>query len=97
MPRGRSGDGAHGVGEEEEEDESSLIAQAEALADIERLNGVEPSIPISTLRIENSNDISSYGGDENDVDASDKRQPYQMDVDEVRRYFGESWQLSQFW
>ena len=84
--------------EEEEEDEDSLIAQAEALADLERLNGVEPSIPISTLRVEESDTDNDSDEDEgHESNAPDERQPHQMDVDEFRRYFGESWQLSQFW
>jgi hypothetical protein len=96
LPRGRSGqDGSN----DHEEDEASLLAQAEALADLERLNGVEPSLPISTLRVEESDDDngSDESEDDDDSGAPDRNQPYQMDVDEFRRYFGERWQLSQFW
>lgn len=99
LPRGRS---RRGLLEEDkaEENEDSLLAQAEALADLERLNGFEPSIPISILRVEESDDggdsdEDEEGGDDSDVSA--EKQPYQMSVDEFRRYFGERWQLSQFW
>jgi hypothetical protein len=98
LPRGRSGRGSSGDQEEDEEDEASLMAQAEALADLERLNDIEPSIPISALRVEKRDDNISLDTDQvDDADASDATQPYQMDVDGFRRYFGEQWQLSQFW
>ena len=100
LPRGRDGSRRNGAvdDQEEEEDEASLLAQAEALADLERLNGLEPSIPISTLREQDSdNEIDSCDEDADDEEQPEERQPYQMDVDEFRRYFGESWQLSQFW
>jgi hypothetical protein len=78
---------------EEEEDEASLIAQAEALVDLERLNGVETRFPTSTLRVEESNydNNSDYDNDDNgdDTNAGDEMQAYQMDVDEFRRSFGE--------
>jgi hypothetical protein len=83
-----------------EENEASLLAQAEALADLERFNGFEPSIPTSTLRVEESDDDGDSDEDEeggDDSDALTEKQPYQMNVDEFRRYFGERWQLSQFW
>lgn len=98
LPRGRSGRKISGGQEEEEEDEASLMAQAEALADLERLNGVQSSIPISVLRLEESNDDTSSEDDDGDnSDTPAASQPYQMDVDAFRRYFGERWQLSQFW
>ena len=49
FPRGWSGKSSRDGQEEVEEDEASLIAQAEALADLERLNGVEPGMLISSL------------------------------------------------
>ena len=99
LPRGRPGKGVNSEKqEEEEEDEDSLIAQSEALADLERLNGVEPSIPISTLRMEKSDtDDDSDEDEDHNSNPPDEWQSCQMDVDEFRRYFGESWQLSQFW
>ena len=102
LPRGRSGKSNSDDQEEVEEDEASFIAQAEALADLERLNGVEPSIPISSLRLHGSEQGSSSDGDndygqDDDDGAPDERQLFEMDVDEFRRFFGERWQLSQFW
>ena len=100
LHRGRTGKGANRVGQEEDdEDDDSLIAQAEALADLERLNGVEPGIPISILRIDESDTTDDDSGEDDGHDSSnsDESQPYQMDVDGFRRHFGESWQLSQFW
>jgi hypothetical protein len=95
LPRGRSG--REISGDQEEEDEASLMAQAEALADLERLNGVQSSIPISALRVESDDDTSSEVDESDNSDTPDASQPYQMDVDAFRRYFGERWQLSQFW
>ncbi len=100
LPRGRESSRRKDAEDEaeEEEDEASLLAQAEALADLERLNGVEPSIPISTFRDQDSDNEGDSNDEEgDDANQPEEKQPYEMDVDEFRRYFGESWQLSQFW
>jgi hypothetical protein len=63
LPRGRSGKSRRDGQEEVEEEEASLIAQTEVLGDLERLNGVEPSMPISSLRLHGSEQGSSSDGD----------------------------------
>ena len=100
LPRGRETSRRNNAGDydDEEEDEASLLAQAEALADLERLNGVEPSITISALREQDSDDEDNSDHERSDgSDQSEDRQPCDMDVDEFRSNFGESWQRSQFW
>lgn len=76
-----SGKGTQAKREEEAEegDEASLIAQADALADLERLNGVETRFPISTVRVEegdydNSSDYDNDDGGD-DGNAGDEMQP----------------------
>lgn len=59
---------------------------------------MKPVLPISSMRTEERDHNTTLEGGEGDTfDAADDIQPYQMDVDGFRRYFGEQWQLSQFW
>lgn len=62
--------------------EAAMIAEAEAIADLERLNGITPERDLAILR-----------GEPAPTSSIKKR----LTVDEFRTAFGESWQLSQFW
>ncbi|PWY98554.1 hypothetical protein BCV70DRAFT_201869 [Testicularia cyperi] len=97
---------------EEEKAEQALLAEIEAIADLERLNGVAPDSADSMLA-----DISGLSSrlvsaqvsddDDNDDDQDSNRDTTgtdcvaapnpDLDVDTFRKTFGESWQLSQFW
>lgn len=81
--------------EEEAKAEAALLAEIEAIADLERLNGVAPDSADSMLaslssRLEVDDTKSATGGDTDEEEGS-------LDVDTFRSTFGESWQLSQFW
>ncbi len=72
------------------------MAEIEAIADLERLNGVAPDSADSMLaslssRLEVDDDAKSATEGETDGEEGN------LDVDTFRKTFGESWQLSQFW
>lgn len=74
---------------EEAKAEAALLAEIEAIADLERLNGVAPDSADSMLAA-----LSSR------LDVKDEEvtgEGKSLDVDTFRQTFGESWQLSQFW
>lgn len=80
--------------------EAALLAEIEAIADLERLNGVAPDSADSMLanlssrlqvESEGENDTGSVDGDGEEDESNG------LDVDTFRKTFGESWQLSQFW
>ncbi|EST07901.1 DNA methylase, N-6 adenine-specific, eukaryotic [Kalmanozyma brasiliensis GHG001] len=73
---------------EEAKAEAALLAEIEAIADLERLNGVAPDSADSMLAA-----LSSRL----EVDDVDNDEEKSLDVDTFRQTFGESWQLSQFW
>ncbi|SPO22153.1 uncharacterized protein UTRI_02160_B [Ustilago trichophora] len=86
--------------EEEAKAEAALLAEIEAIADLERLNGVAPDSAdsmlanlSSRLQVESDgeNDSVSVDGDGEEDESNG------LDVDTFRKTFGESWQLSQFW
>lgn len=79
--------------EEEAKAEAALLAEIEAIADLERLNGVAPDSADSMLA-----SLSSRleVGSNTDSDEEGKGEGG-LDVDTFRKTFGESWQLSQFW
>ncbi|KAJ1027077.1 hypothetical protein NDA18_003094 [Ustilago nuda] len=77
--------------------EAALLAEIEAIADLERLNGVVPDSAdsmLSTLssRLEVGSEAGSDEGEGEEGEAGKD-----LDVDTFRKTFGESWQLSQFW
>lgn len=82
--------------EEEAKAEAALLAEIEAIADLERLNGVAPDSADSMLanlstRLQVDSDDEKDGSEADDDDGNG------LDVDTFRKTFGESWQLSQFW
>ncbi|TKY87368.1 hypothetical protein EX895_004045 [Sporisorium graminicola] len=83
---------------EEAKAEAALLAEIEAIADLERLNGVAPDSSDSMLADLSSrlrvDDSENEAGDEDGKDGAAGRN---LDVDTFRKTFGESWQLSQFW
>lgn len=78
--------------EEEEKAEAALLAEIEAIADLERLNGVAPDSSDSMLA-----SLSSRLQVDDEGATSDGAAGKSLDVDTFRKTFGESWQLSQFW
>ncbi|SJX62065.1 uncharacterized protein SRS1_10707 [Sporisorium reilianum f. sp. reilianum] len=83
--------------QEEAKAEAALLAEIEAIADLERLNGVAPDSSdsmladlSSRLRVDGSDDEAAEGDEDGAAGRS-------LDVDTFRKTFGESWQLSQFW
>ncbi|CDS00892.1 uncharacterized protein SPSC_03227 [Sporisorium scitamineum] len=80
--------------EEEAKAEAALLAEIEAIADLERLNGVAPNSSDSMLADLSSRLRVDGSDDKADDDAPAGRS---LDVDTFRKTFGESWQLSQFW
>ena len=79
--------------EEEAKAEAALLAEIEAIADLERLNGVAPESSDSMLAALSSR----LQVEENDEKANEEAAGKNLDVDTFRKTFGESWQLSQFW
>ena len=79
---------------EEAKAEAALLAEIEAIADLERLNGVAPDSSDSMLASLASR-LHTDSDDEATADIEDKAAT--LDVDTFRKTFGESWQLSQFW
>ncbi|KAJ9477981.1 Protein-lysine N-methyltransferase EFM5 [Pseudozyma hubeiensis] len=79
---------------EEAKAEAALLAEIEAIADLERLNGVAPDSSDSMLA-----NLTSrlQTDDDDDVKPEGSETGRSLDVDTFRKTFGESWQLSQFW
>ena len=80
--------------------EAALLAEIEAIADLERLNGVAPDSADSMLanlssRLNVDSDAEKDDAGSNDDD--EQADASCLDVDTFRKTFGESWQLSQFW
>ncbi|SNX82889.1 uncharacterized protein MEPE_01595 [Melanopsichium pennsylvanicum] len=89
---------------EEAKAEAALLAEIEAIADLERLNGIAPDSADSMLatlgsRLHVDSDAESSSAEEakNHDDGEDSGTEIFLDVDTFRKTFGESWQLSQFW
>jgi hypothetical protein len=83
---------------EEAKAEAALLAEIEAIADLERLNGVAPDSADSMLaNLASRLETGSNSGDEAATDADSNADTSTLDVDTFRKTFGESWQLSQFW
>ncbi|GAC92615.1 hypothetical protein PHSY_000169 [Pseudozyma hubeiensis SY62] len=78
---------------EEAKAEAALLAEIEAIADLERLNGVAPDSSDSML----ANIASRLQTDDDDAKPEGSEAGKSLDVDTFRKTFGESWQLSQFW
>ncbi|KAI3483026.1 hypothetical protein L1887_54146 [Cichorium endivia] len=82
---------------EEAKAEAALLAEIEAIADLERLNGVAPDSADSMLaNLASRLETGSNSGDEAATDADSNADTSTLDVDTFRKTFGESWQLSQF-
>lgn len=81
---------------EEAKAEAALLAEIEAIADLERLNGVAPDSADSMLANLSSR-LQVDSDDDTAGEASVDDESAGLDVDTFRKTFGESWQLSQFW
>lgn len=80
--------------EEEAKAEAALLAEIEAIADLERLNGVAPDSADSMLaNLSSRLQVDSDTADNEEEGGKGRG----LDVDTFRKTFGESWQLSQFW
>lgn len=85
---------------EEAKAEAALLAEIEAIADLERLNGVAPDSADSMLanlgsRLHVDSDTEAAEGEDGEAEHGEDERS--LDVDTFRKTFGESWQLSQFW
>ncbi|SPC67275.1 uncharacterized protein UHOD_02904 [Ustilago sp. UG-2017b] len=82
---------------EEAKAEAALLAEIEAIADLERLNGVVPDSADSMLSTLSSRlEVGSEAGSD-EGEGEEGEAVKDLDVDTFRKTFGESWQLSQFW